>query len=240
MNLRNLLAIVFVLGTACVGAEPSSSIKNAISECYDEGDPACLDALDSSEPDEVFDACFEEHAHCIEATMDPEACDPLLEACFGIYDESEPFEDAIGFCYDEGERCTRELGVSAEECLDILGECLESIDDHGDCDGEPFDPCEEELDMCLDHTDPESADVCFELADACYGVHEPGDCFEDWEAFDWCLASGEDPAVCEALIRCEGDPGDPGDPMPYPEDPEHPEDPMEPEDPGVPAEDPME
>ncbi len=252
MNLRNFIAIVFVLGTACVGSsDPSASIKSAISECYDAGDPACLEGLDSSEPDEVFDACFEEHARCLEGTPDPEACDPLLDACFDVYDESDPVDDAIGFCYDEGEQCTRELGVSADECLEMVGECLESIEDvadpgdapdvaeicfeghiaclesmgppeecdlileeclHAACPPEepPSDPCFEAVEACIASSDPESAEMCIPLADECYeDPGEPDDCFEDWEAFDWCLSTGEDPAACEEFIRCDGDVGAP-------------------------------
>lgn len=144
---------------ACSQTTEPSSVRSAISACYDESDPACLDGLESSEPDDVFDACFTEHAECL-ASGAPDACDPLLDACFEIYDESDDTDDAIGFCYEEAEQCTRDLGVAADECLDMLSMCLASID-------EPVDVPDA----------PDVAEVCFEGHAACLeGMGDPAEC----------------------------------------------------------------
>jgi hypothetical protein len=189
-------------------------------------------------PDDVFAACFEEHALCLAVSPDGWGCDVLLDACFGVYTpEPEIVDDVLGICYEEAERCSRDLGLMPHECFEVLGFCVGVFEEPG-----PIGIGDDIAELCFDGhleclmatEDPVMCDLLLDscLVPACVDggpVEHPGDpCLE---AAQWCYET-IDPEHPDQLLECDllldgcWDPGYP--PEPPPDDGAPPPEPEEP------------
>ncbi len=195
---RGLTVLALCSLFACTSGSPTSAVRSAISDCYDEGDPSCLEELECEDPEDVFDACFAEHAECL-GSDGGELCDELLDACFEIYDETDDVGDAISACYDAGEACTRELGIEADECLEMVGECLDSLDEHAD-PGEEDDVSEICFDEHYDCIEDGTDEACDALLDECLETACPPEELDDpcLEVIEHCFESAPDGEAAEA------------------------------------------
>jgi len=70
------------------------------------------------------------------------------------------------------EHCEAELDLcfgEAEENEELLERCFELIEECDESEPWPEDPCEEELERCLEQAeDDETAERCFEMIEACF------------------------------------------------------------------------
>ncbi|WP_146157950.1 hypothetical protein [Enhygromyxa salina] len=157
------------------GNDPAaiSACHDVLLGCLGEGDEGWAESSSGDEPPPPDD-CAEQFDQCLQYNPDPAVCEEEFEACNGGGD------DWGSESSDGGEDWGGESGDGG---------------DGGDDGCDPPQPCEEQLDICLQEN-PEDPDGCFIAFDECLGGEPPPPptpCDQDLEA---CLELPVDPELC--------------------------------------------